>query len=80
MGGATSKLSQNLYDINRQLRSGKTIKGKDLTSEKKEELELRKVAILEKMTAEKEVRHDERMEAIRGMQSDARDSMKEGAT
>ena len=64
LGGATSKWSQNLYDINRQLRSGKTIKGKDLTLEKKEELEQKKAAILEKMTAEKEARHDERMKAI----------------
>ena len=64
LGGATNKWSQNLYDINRQLRSGKTIKGKDLTLEKKEELEQKKAAILEKMTAEKEARHHERMRAI----------------
>jgi len=63
-GGATSKLSQNLYDIERQLRTEKTLRGKDLTPEKREELEVKKAAILEKMGAEKETRHDERMKAI----------------
>ena len=63
-GGVTSKLSKDLSNIQCQLRSGKTIKGKDLTPETKEKLEQKKAAILEKMTAEKEARHDERMKAI----------------
>ncbi len=64
LGGATSKWSQNLYDINRQLRTGKTIKGKDLTDEKREELEAKKETILGTMGAAKEARHDERMKDI----------------
>ncbi len=63
-GGVTSKLSRDLSNIQCQLRSGKTIKGKDLTPETKEKLEQKKAAILEMMTAEKEARHDERMKAI----------------
>ena len=63
-GGATSKLSQNLYDIERQPRTEKTLRGKDLTPETKEKLEVKKAAILEKMGAEKEARHNERMKAI----------------
>ena len=63
-GGVTSKLSKDLSNIQCQLRSGKTIKGKDLTPETKEKLEDKKAAILEKMGAEKEARHNERMKAI----------------
>ncbi len=63
-GGVTSKLSKDLSNIQCQLRSGKTIKGKDLTPETKEKLEQKKAAILEMMRAEKEARHDERMKDI----------------
>ena len=50
-GGPTSKLSIDLYDVNRQLRSGKTRKGKDLIEVPggRAKLEVQKQVILSKM-------------------------------
>ena len=64
-GGETSKLSSDLNKINRQLKSGKTLRGNDLKDAKREELEEQKAAILAKMEQAKETRHDERMTAIK---------------
>ena len=66
-GGATSKLSCDLYHINVQLRSGKTRKGKALEEipGEREKLEEEKLAILAKMQEAKDNRHDERMGAIK---------------
>ncbi|MDP7560488.1 MAG: hypothetical protein QF745_08100, partial [Planctomycetota bacterium] len=63
-GGSTSKNSKDLSNIQCQLRSGMTRKGHPLDKAKREELEVKKAAILKMMTAEKEARHDERMKAI----------------
>ena len=65
-GGETSKLSSHLSKINRQLMSGKTIKGIDLDKipNKREKLEEEKAAILAKMQEAKDRRHDGRMTAI----------------
>ena len=59
-------MSSDLGNINRQLTSGKTRKGKDLNTipGKREKLEEEKAAILAKMQEVKEKRHDERMTAI----------------
>ena len=65
-GGETSKFSCDLNKINRQLKSGKTLRGIDLdkTPGKREKLEEEKAAILAKMQEAKDRRHDERMKAI----------------
>ena len=66
-GGATSKLSCDLYHINVQLRSGETRKGKALEEipGEREKLEEERLAILAKMQEAKDNRHDERMGAIK---------------
>ena len=50
-GGATSKLSIDFYDVNRQLRSGKTRRGKDLIEIPggRAKLEVQKQVIVSKM-------------------------------
>ena len=65
-GGDTSTLSKRKLYLLSQLRSGKTAKGKDIDKieGKREELEKEVEVIVEKMKAEKEARHDERMETI----------------
>jgi len=67
MSGPPSKLSTQLYLINRQIKSGKTRKGKDLDTipGKREQLEEEKVAILTQMQEAKDKRHDERMNSIK---------------
>ena len=60
-------MSSDLGNINRQLTSGKTRKGRDLNTipGKREKLEEEKAAILAKMQEAKDKRHDDRMTAIK---------------
>ena len=59
-GGPTSKLSIDLYDVNRQLRSGKPRRGKDLIEVPggRAKLEVQKQVILSKMN---ETRNNRRL-------------------
>ena len=54
-----------MNNINRQLKSGRSLIGKELTPEKVEKLEEEKATILAKMQDAKDKRHDDRMNAIR---------------
>ena len=59
-------LTNDLANINRQLKSWRTRKGHDLNEipGKREKLEEEKAAILAKMQEAKDKRHDDRMNAI----------------
>ena len=64
-GGVTKKMSVDLYDINKQLKSGRTRKGKYLTVGVRVALEEQRLAILARMQEAKDAQHDERMNAIK---------------